>query len=166
MTDNTVAIVLGLAAPASALAGLVVGRHLDRGAEHRKWLRDRRIDVYRAFVRGSLQVGLAPIEVDKSVSEPEQADPVGTDQRAELERRRGELEQRLAEREELYKHAKEMLEDVVPMMMIVCDSKVREAAGRLSETVRAAQTDESQQAGLTHLVADVIVLFREELGVK
>lgn len=166
MTDNAVAIVLGLAAPASALAGLVVGRYLDRGAEHRQWLRDRRIDVYRAFVRGSIQIGLPPIEVHKSDGEPEQADPAGTDQRAELERRRAELEQRLAEREELYEHGKEMLEDVVPLMMIVCDSKVREAAGRLSEAVRAAQTDESQQAGLTDLVADLIVLFREELGVK
>lgn len=138
-----------------------MGRYLNRGAEHRQWLRDRRIDAYRSFVRGSIQIGLAPIEVDKSDGEPEQADSAGTDQLAQLKRRRAELEQRLARQKELYEHAQEMLEDVVPLMMMVCDSKVREAADQLSLVVGAAATDESQQARVTGLVADLIVLFRE-----
>jgi hypothetical protein len=59
LADNTATIVIGIVAPASALAGLIVGKYFDRGAERRRWARDKRYEAYANLVQLAHSVELA-----------------------------------------------------------------------------------------------------------
>lgn len=53
MPDLSFAQLVALVAPAGALVGIFVGRHLSRNDAHEAWLREKRLEAYAAVIQSS-----------------------------------------------------------------------------------------------------------------